>query len=64
MPLSPREQDVLQRLASGASTSEIADALNISPDTVRTLIQRMMKKLRVRSRFELVAKGVRDGLVH
>ncbi|MFW6194961.1 MAG: response regulator transcription factor [Chloroflexota bacterium] len=52
--LSDRESEVLQLLAAGHSTREIAAKLRISPHTVRTLIQRMMSKLDIHSRVGLV----------
>lgn len=53
-PLTPRENEVLQHLASGAATKAIADRLCISPLTVRNHIRSVLEKLGVHSRLEAV----------
>jgi DNA-binding NarL/FixJ family response regulator len=57
--LSPREQEVLDFLAKGYLYKEIAEQLNISYGTVHTYIERIFKKLHVRSRAQAVAKYLR-----
>jgi DNA-binding NarL/FixJ family response regulator len=54
--LSAREQEVLDFLAKGYLYKEIADQLAISYGTVHTYIERIFKKLHVRSRAQAVAK--------
>ena len=54
--LSPREQEVLDFLAKGYLYQEIAQQLAISYGTVHTYIERIFKKLHVRSRAQAVAK--------
>lgn len=54
--LSPRETEVIELLASGYISKEIADQLNISVETVRTHIKRICIKMQVRNRMEAVAK--------
>lgn len=54
--LSTREQEVLDYLAKGYLYKEIAEQLNISYGTVHTYIERIFKKLHVRSRAQAVAK--------
>lgn len=54
--LSAREQEVLDYLAKGYLYKEIADQLSISYGTVHTYIERVFKKLHVRSRAQAVAK--------
>jgi two-component system, NarL family, response regulator LiaR len=49
-PLTPREWEVLDLLCAGLSDEEVADALVLSPETIRSHIQRSMRKLGVRSR--------------
>lgn len=61
--LSPREIEVLQLLAYGASTEQIAEQLYISINTVRNHIRRVIQKLQVHSRLEAAAHGIRNGLV-
>ncbi len=52
--LTSREWQILNLLRHGLSTSEIARRLVLSPVTVRTHVNSMMRKLRVRDRDELV----------
>lgn len=59
LPLSPREQAVLEGLARGLTYKQIADQLHISIDTIRTYIRRIYEKLHVQSRTEAVAKYLR-----
>ena len=54
--LSPREQQVLNWLAKGAPYKQIADAMGISIETVRTYIRRIYQRLHVQSRIEAVLK--------
>lgn len=54
--LSPREKDIIARLAKGYLYKEIASQLGISIETVRTHIHNTYEKLHVRSRTEAVMK--------
>jgi DNA-binding NarL/FixJ family response regulator len=54
--LSQREEEILQQLAKGYSTKEIADRSFISVNTVRTHLQHIYEKLHVRSRTEAILK--------
>lgn len=56
LPLSEREREILRQLAQGYRYKEIADALAISLDTVRTHLRRIYEKLHVHSRTEAVVK--------
>ncbi|MHB8482937.1 MAG: response regulator transcription factor [Nitrospiria bacterium] len=53
--LSPREGEVLMYLSQGINAKEIASMLRLSTTTVRTHIQRILKKLQVHSMLEAVA---------
>lgn len=53
-PLSLREQDVLRLLADGHGTEAIAEALFISPVTVRNHVQHILAKLHVHRRLDAV----------
>lgn len=57
--LSPREQEILGKLAQGLLIKEIAEGLGIGFDTVRTHIRRIYEKLQVHSRSQAVAKYLR-----
>jgi DNA-binding NarL/FixJ family response regulator len=61
--LSARETDILGLLASGMTTREIAGALFISPETVRTYVRRAMEKLEAQTRTQAVAIAVRRSLI-
>ena len=55
--LSPRELDILDRLAAGESNKEIARRLGISPNTVKTHVARVYEKLAVQRRVQAVEKA-------
>lgn len=57
--LTPREESVLDLLAQGYITKEIADKLAISFDTVRFHLKHIYAKLHVRSRGEAILKRLR-----
>jgi RNA polymerase sigma factor (sigma-70 family) len=61
-PLTPREREVLQLLAEGNSSKQIADALNISVNTVDTHRHRIMEKLDLHSAAELTKYAIREGI--
>jgi DNA-binding CsgD family transcriptional regulator len=63
VPLTPRETEVLTLLHKGMTVTEIADALTISPSTVRNHTQHILLKLNVHSRFEAVAIGRKLNLI-
>jgi RNA polymerase sigma factor (sigma-70 family) len=60
--LSPREREVLQLLAEGKSTKEIADNLNVSVKTIETHRQQIMEKLNIHNIAELTKYAIREGL--
>ena len=61
--LSPREREVLQLAADGRSALEIAQALVLSPGTIKTHFHRIYAKLEARDRAGAVATGLRRGLI-
>jgi len=64
-PLTPREWEVLDLLCAEQSTEEIADTLVLSPETVRSHVKSILRKLGVRSRRDAVAaaRDIRAGMV-
>jgi NarL family two-component system response regulator YdfI len=62
-PLTRREREVLQMLASGLANKEIATRLAISDHTVKFHVASILGKLGVSSRTEAVSAGIRRGLV-
>lgn len=61
--LTPRETEVLQRVANGASNREIAVALCISENTVKNHLRNILEKLHLDNRVQAVAYGLRQGLI-
>lgn len=61
--LTERERDVLQMTAEGFTSTEIGEKLFISPKTVDTYRARVMEKLGLNHRSELVRTAVRAGLL-
>ena len=61
--LSNRESEVLLQTAAGFTSSEIAEALAISPKSVETYRARLMKKLAITHRSELVRIALQTGLL-
>jgi DNA-binding NarL/FixJ family response regulator len=61
--LTARERDVLDLIAAGMGTKQIAGRLALSVHTIKTHVESIFQKLGVRSRAEAVAIGAREGLV-
>jgi len=61
--LTPRQREVLQLIAEGSSTKEIAFALEVSVKTVETHRAALMERLDIRDTASLVVYAVRNGLV-
>jgi len=62
-PLTPRQREVLKRIAEGRSTKEIAFELNLSVKTVETHRAQIMERLGIRDVAGLVRYAIREGLV-
>lgn len=60
--LTGRQREVLELIAEGLSTQEIAEKLVISPHTVQTHRQNIMRRLNLHSRTELIKYALRHGL--
>jgi len=61
--LTDRESQVLRLLSQGLSTSQIAERMSISENTVKTHVRNILGKLEVGSRAEAVAKAVQLNLI-
>jgi two-component system, NarL family, response regulator LiaR len=63
-PLTPREWEVMDLLADGKRTDEMAALLHLSTETVRSHVKHILRKLDARSRGEAVgaARRLRDGV--
>ena len=61
--LTPREREVLRRLALGLSNRDIADVLCISEETVKTHVGSVLGKLQVENRAQAIVQALRRGLV-
>jgi DNA-binding NarL/FixJ family response regulator len=61
--LTPREREIVQLVAEGRSSKEVAAVLQISIKTVESHRTNVMRKLRIRSVSQLVRYAVRNGIV-
>jgi PAS domain S-box-containing protein len=61
--LTPRQREILNLIAAGLSTSEVARELTLSPETVRNHLRNAFKELRAHTRIEAVAAAQRLGLL-
>ncbi len=61
--LTPREVDVLRKVADGNRNKDIADLLSISEETVKVHIKHIMDKLGARDRTQAIAIALRRGII-
>ena len=62
-PLTVREQEVVRRIALGEVTADICAGLHIAPDTVRAHVRNAMAKTGARTRAQLIAIALTEGLL-
>jgi DNA-binding NarL/FixJ family response regulator len=62
--LTGREREILQLLAEGASTKDVAVRMGLSVKTIETHRANIMRKLKIHSISELVLYAVRNGVIH
>jgi two-component system, NarL family, response regulator DegU len=62
--ITKREEEVLQLIADGCSTPEVAEKLYISQKTVKNHLASIYQKLDARDRTQAVLQAVRMGIVH
>ncbi|OAS82575.1 MULTISPECIES: response regulator transcription factor [Metabacillus] len=60
-PLTEREREVLELVADGMNTKEIADQLSIKTGTVRNYISTILEKLDVKNRIEAITQSKEKG---
>lgn len=61
--VTDREREILLHVAAGSTNQEIANALHLSPNTVRNHLARIYGRLGARSRLEAVAIAIREGVL-
>jgi DNA-binding NarL/FixJ family response regulator len=61
--LTPKEKEILQQLVKGKSFKMIADAINVSYETVRTHMKNIYNKLHVNSNTEAVSKVLNEKII-
>ncbi|WP_455586375.1 response regulator [Bacteroides sp.] len=61
--LTTREMDVLQGIADGLSTHEIAELLHLSDNTIESHRKRLMLKINARNAVDLVMKAISKGII-
>jgi DNA-binding NarL/FixJ family response regulator len=61
-PLTPREQEILRLVTTGATNREISQALGISHETVKEHVQHLLKKIGVNDRTQAAVWAVRRGI--
>lgn len=61
--LTEREQDVLLELARGLTTHEIASVLDLSPNTIKSHLRRVFRKMDAHNRVQALAAARERGLV-
>ena len=62
--LTRREREVLERLAEGRATEEVAQLLHVSPHTVRSRVKSLLRKLDARNREHAVAIALTEGAIN
>jgi DNA-binding NarL/FixJ family response regulator len=62
-PLSEREREILQLLAEGYHTEEVARRIGLSPETVKSDTRRAINKLEADSRVHAVANALRKAII-
>ena len=61
--LTRREHDILRHVAMGETNPEIAAALGLTRNTVKTYLQRSLEKLGARNRIEALARASQLGIL-
>lgn len=62
--LTPREREILERIAGGRSNKEIAALLNLAENTVKNHVHVILEKLGVQDRTQAVTNAIKRGILH
>lgn len=62
-PLTPKQREVLRLMADGASNREIAEELGVTPETVKSHVGEVLRRLGCRDRTAAVAKALKEHLI-
>jgi len=62
-PLSQREREVLKLITEGATNTEIARTLYVSPNTIKTHVRNILNKLGVEHRLQAAVVALRHNLI-
>jgi len=62
--LTPREREILERIAGGRSNKEIAALLNLAENTVKNHVHVILEKLGVQDRTQAVTHAIKRGILH
>ena len=63
-PLSAREREILELIASGRSNKEIAEQLHLAENTVKNHVKAILEKLGVQDRTQAVSIAIQRGILH
>jgi DNA-binding NarL/FixJ family response regulator len=61
--ITPKEREVLARIATGQANKEIAGELGVSEDTIKRHVSNILEKLQVNDRAQAVVEAIRRGIV-
>jgi DNA-binding CsgD family transcriptional regulator len=62
-PLTPREREVLQWVSRGLTDVAVAERIGLQPSTVRSHMESVRRKLKVRSRSQAIARATAAGIL-
>lgn len=62
--LTPREREILERIAGGRSNKEIAALLDLAENTVKNHVHLILEKLGVQDRTQAVTRAIERGILH
>lgn len=63
VPLTPRETEIVELIANGGSSKEVARLLGIAPATVERHVENARLKMRARNRSQMITRAIADGVL-